>query len=46
MTLVVRAPLAWLGSGRILTQAQITCQGGTIVEVGPIQPVPDDARVY
>ena len=45
MTLVVRTPLAWLGPGRITPDVQITCEGDTITEVGPVRPVPDEARV-
>ena len=45
MTLVVRTPLAWLGPGRITPDVQITCEGDTITGVGPVRPVPDEARV-
>ena len=39
--LVIRAPLAWLGSGRVLADAQVACEGGVIVEVGHVQSVSD-----
>jgi imidazolonepropionase-like amidohydrolase len=37
--LVIRAPLAWLGPGRATPDVQITCEGGSIVEVGRVHPV-------
>jgi imidazolonepropionase-like amidohydrolase len=33
-TLSIRAPLAWLGPGRLVEQAQIVCDGGEIVHAG------------
>lgn len=39
--LVVRAPLAWLGPGRVIEGAQVACRGGVITDVGPRQPVVD-----
>ena len=45
MTLVVRAPLAWLGPGRTVSDVQIVCEGDTIAQVGPVAPVPDTARL-
>ena len=39
--LVIRAPLAWLGPGRAVPDVQITCEGGAIVEVGRVRPVPE-----
>lgn len=38
--LVIRAPLAWLGPGRATPDVQVTCEGGSIVEVGRVHPVP------
>ncbi|MBI3649176.1 MAG: amidohydrolase family protein [Actinobacteria bacterium] len=35
MTLVVRAPQAWLGPGRLVRDAEIVCEGGEIVAAGP-----------
>ncbi|HEY7761588.1 MAG TPA: amidohydrolase family protein [Actinomycetota bacterium] len=37
--LAIRAPLAWLGPGRATPDVQVTCEGGSIVEVGRIGPV-------
>jgi imidazolonepropionase-like amidohydrolase len=45
MTLVLRAPQAWLGPGRVVPDLQITCRGGVITEVGRVAPVPADARL-
>lgn len=39
--LVVRAPLAWFGPGRVITDAQVTCEGGVIAAFGPREPGPD-----
>lgn len=39
--LVIRAPLAWLGPGRAAPDVQVACEGGVIVEVGRVQPVPE-----
>jgi imidazolonepropionase-like amidohydrolase len=39
--LVIRAQLAWLGPGRAEPDVQVTCEGGTIVEVGRVRPVPE-----
>jgi imidazolonepropionase-like amidohydrolase len=39
--LVIRAPLAWLGPGRATPDVQVTCEGGSIVEVGRVHPVPE-----
>jgi imidazolonepropionase-like amidohydrolase len=33
-TLSIRAPLAWLGPGRLVEEAQIVCDGGEIVHAG------------
>ena len=38
MTLVVRAPEAWLGPGTLVRDAEIVCEGGTIVAAGPRDP--------
>jgi imidazolonepropionase-like amidohydrolase len=43
--LVLRAPLAWLGPGRLTPDVQILCEGGVIQEVGAVHPVPQDAEV-
>ena len=37
--LVIRAQVAWLGPGRAVPDVQVTCEGGTIVEVGRVRPV-------
>jgi imidazolonepropionase-like amidohydrolase len=39
--LVIRAPLAWLGPGRATPDVQVACEGGSIVEVGRVHPVPE-----
>jgi len=39
--LVIRAQLAWLGPGRATPDVQVTCEGGTILEVGRVHPVPE-----
>jgi imidazolonepropionase-like amidohydrolase len=39
--LVIRAPLAWLGPGRATPDVQVTCESGSIVEVGRVHPVPE-----
>jgi imidazolonepropionase-like amidohydrolase len=39
--LAIRAPLAWLGPGRATPDVQVTCEGGSIVEVGRFGPVRD-----
>ncbi|MGZ8615435.1 MAG: amidohydrolase family protein, partial [Actinomycetota bacterium] len=39
--LVIRAPLAWLGRGRAVPDVQVACEGGSIVEVGRVHPVPE-----
>lgn len=38
---VIRAPLAWLGPGRATPDVQVTCEGGSIVGVGRVHPVPE-----
>jgi imidazolonepropionase-like amidohydrolase len=45
--LVIRAQLAWLGPGRAVPDAQVTCDGDSIVEVGRVHPVaePDELVV-
>ncbi|MGH2630369.1 MAG: amidohydrolase family protein [Actinomycetota bacterium] len=37
--LVIRAPLAWFGPGRAVPDVQVTCEAGSIVEVGRVHPV-------
>ncbi len=39
--LVIRAPLAWLGPGRVLADMQVACEGGVVVEVGHVRSVSD-----
>ncbi len=39
--LAIRAPLAWLGPGRATPDVQVTCEGGSIVQVGRFGPVRD-----
>ena len=34
MALVVRAPVGWLGPGRVSRPAEVRCEGGTIAEAG------------
>ncbi len=41
MTLSIRAALAWLGPGRLIEDAQIVCDGGTITYAGPATPITD-----
>ena len=45
MTLVLRAPLAWLGPGRFTVDVQVDCDRGLITDVGRAHPVPEDAEV-
>jgi imidazolonepropionase-like amidohydrolase len=45
MTLVVRASLAWLGSGRPTPDVQVACEGGVITEVGRSRPGTEDGEV-
>jgi imidazolonepropionase-like amidohydrolase len=39
--LAIRAPLAWLGPGRLTPDVQIECAHGEISAVGRVHPVPD-----
>ncbi len=43
--LTIRAPLAWLGRGRLVPEVQVDCDGDTIVAVGAPHAVPDDTEV-
>ena len=43
--LVLRAPIAWLGPGRLTPDVQVTCEGGVVQQVGRVRPVPEDAEV-
>ena len=43
--LSIRAPLAWLGPGRLTVDVQVDCAGGEIASVGRVHPVPDDTEV-
>ena len=43
--LSIRAPLAWLGPGRLASDVQIDCEGGDVTAVGPPHPAPDSAEV-
>jgi imidazolonepropionase-like amidohydrolase len=43
--LVLRAPIAWLGPGRLSADVQVICEGGVIQEVGRVHPVPAEAEV-
>jgi imidazolonepropionase-like amidohydrolase len=36
---VVRAPVAWLGPGRLVHGAQVVCDGGVITYSGPATPI-------
>jgi imidazolonepropionase-like amidohydrolase len=47
-TLSIRAPLAWLGPGRLVEDAQVACDGGRIVHAGEgtwIRPADREIRV-
>jgi imidazolonepropionase-like amidohydrolase len=44
-SLVVRAPAAWLGPGRVARDVQVRCRGAQIETVGPHQPAAADAQV-
>lgn len=44
-SLVVRAPAAWLGPGRMARDVQVLCRGAEIDSVGPIAAVADDTQV-
>ena len=39
--LSIRAPLAWLGPGRLVEHAQVVCEGGFITYAGPATSVGD-----
>jgi imidazolonepropionase-like amidohydrolase len=41
VTLSIRAALAWLGPGRLIEDAQVVCDGGTITYAGPATPIGD-----
>src|SRR5215212_840161 len=41
MSMSIRAPLAWLGPGRLTTDVQVDCEHGEIVAVGRAHPVPE-----
>jgi imidazolonepropionase-like amidohydrolase len=41
----VRAPLAWLGPGRLVPDVQVVCEAGVIRDAGRVHPVPEDAEV-
>jgi imidazolonepropionase-like amidohydrolase len=43
--LVLRAPIAWLGPGRLTPEVQVMCEGGVVQQVGRVRPVPEDAEV-
>lgn len=41
MTLSIRATSAWLGPGRLVEDAQVVCDGGSITYAGPSTPIGD-----
>jgi imidazolonepropionase-like amidohydrolase len=41
VTLSIRATSAWLGSGRLVEDAQVVCDGGVITYAGPATPIAD-----
>jgi imidazolonepropionase-like amidohydrolase len=43
--LSIRAPLAWLGPGRLTLDVQVDCDRGVITEVGRAHQVPEDVEV-
>ena len=43
--LTIRAPLAWLGPGRLVPDVQVDCEAGTIAYVGPARPVPGEVEL-
>jgi imidazolonepropionase-like amidohydrolase len=45
MSLSVRAPLAWLGPGRLTHDVQVDCTHGVVTSVGSPHPVADDVEV-
>jgi imidazolonepropionase-like amidohydrolase len=45
MSLVIRAPLGWLGPGRRVRDVQIDCEHGEIAAVGDRNPVPDGTEL-
>jgi imidazolonepropionase-like amidohydrolase len=45
LRLSVRAPVAWLGAGRIVHNAQIDCEAGSITYSGPATPVTEADRL-
>lgn len=44
-SLLIRAPAAWLGTGRIARDVQVLCRGAEIEGVGPPTAVEDDVEV-
>ncbi|MEP7060526.1 MAG: amidohydrolase family protein [Actinomycetota bacterium] len=42
--LSVRAPLAWFGPGRLVSDARVVCDGGLIAAAGPADQVPREER--
>ena len=44
-SLLIRAPAAWLGPGRVTRDVQVLCRGAEIEAVGPPTAVPDDVEV-
>jgi imidazolonepropionase-like amidohydrolase len=45
MPLAIRAPLAWLGPGRLTAAVQIDCEHGEITAVGGVHPVPEGTQL-
>lgn len=44
-SLLIRAPAAWLGPGRIAQHIQVLCRGAEIESIGPVAAAPDDVEV-
>lgn len=45
MLLSIRAPLAWLGPGRLMADVQVDCEHGEIAAVGPVHPVSESTEL-
>jgi imidazolonepropionase-like amidohydrolase len=43
--LVIRAPLAWLGPGRIAADVQVVCERGVVIGVGAAHAVPEGVEL-
>ena len=45
MPLSIRAPMAWLGPGRLTSDVQVDCEHGQVTAVGGVHPVPEGTEV-